>query len=314
MSDEKRFLIIDSNSLIHRAFHALPPLTSKSGELVNALYGFSLIFFRALKDLHPQYIAAAFDYPAPTFRHEKFKEYKAKRPKAPPELYSQIPKVKELLQAFNVEMFEKQGFEADDVIATLSKLILKRQVFPKLETIILTSDKDALQLIDKQTKVYLIKKGVKDAVLYDEEKVKEEYGGLTPSQILDFKALRGDPSDNIPGVTGIGEKTAIELLLKFNSFDNLYKELEENTVKTKELKPRTRELLLKYKEQAFLSKDLAEAEKNVPLEFQVDKCKFSNFNKEKAVEMFNKYNFTSLLKRIDELNLEKEDSSILSLF
>ena len=223
---KKRLIVIDGNSVIHRAFHALPPLTTKSGKLVNAIYGFLLVFFKAIKEFQPDFIAAAFDFPGPTFRHKKFKEYKAKRPPAPEELYQQIPKVKEILEAFNVPIFEKESFEADDIIGTISQLASKKQVFPEIETIILSGDLDALQLVDSQTKAYTLRKGVKDVVLYDEKLVKEKFQGLTPEQLLDFKALRGDPSDNIPGVTGIGEKTAIGLLLKFGSLENLYKEIK----------------------------------------------------------------------------------------
>ena len=248
MTNKKRLIIIDSNSIIHRAFHALPPLTTQKGELVNAVYGFLLVFFKAIREFQPDFVAAAFDFPAPTFRHKKYKEYKAKRPPAPKELYQQIPKIKELLGVFGVPIFEKEGFEADDIIGTISRLAPKKQVLPEIETIILSGDLDALQLIDAWTKVYALRKGVKNVILYDEKLVKEKFQGLIPEQILDFKALRGDPSDNIPGVTGIGEKTAIELLLKFGSLDNLYKELEENSEKTKTLKPKLKETLLKYKE------------------------------------------------------------------
>src|SRR4030043_617619 len=261
--EHKRILIIDANSIIHRAFHALPILTTKKGEITNAVYGFLLVFFKAIKDFHPDYIAACFDLPLPTFRHKKYKPYKAKRPKAPEELYQQIPRIKEVLKLFNVPIFEKQGFEADDIIGTIAALSPRKQIVPPIETIIASGDLDALQLVNKQTKLFALRKGVKDVVLYDEGLVKEKFQGLLPEQVLDFKALRGDASDNIPGVTGIGEKTAIELLLKFGTLDNLYKELEENSEKAKNLKPKLRETLLQYKEQAFLSKDLAQIDKNV---------------------------------------------------
>ncbi|MBU0476788.1 DNA polymerase I, partial [Patescibacteria group bacterium] len=183
MAEKKRLLVIDSNSLIHRAFHALPPLTAKEGELVNAVYGFLLVFFRVLKDFQPDFIAAAFDLPVPTFRHKKFKEYKAKRPPTPKELSSQIPKVKEVLRAFNAPIFEKQGFEADDIIGTIAREapILWRQDGrgPKIETIIVSGDLDTLQLVDSNTKNYTLRRGLKDAVLYDEKLVKEKYQGLT---------------------------------------------------------------------------------------------------------------------------------------
>jgi len=308
--EKKKLIIIDANSIIHRAYHALPPLTTKKGDLVNAVYGFLLVFFKAIKDFQPDFIAACFDFPAPTFRHKKYKKYKAKRPPAPEELYQQIPKVKEILKSFNVQIFEKEGFEADDIIGTISRLAPKKQVMPKLETIILSGDLDTLQLVESETKVYSLKKGVKDVVLYDKELVKEKFGGLAPEQLLDYKALRGDPSDNIPGVTGIGEKTARELLLKFGTLENLYQEIETNSTKAKELKPKLKETLLKYKDQAFLSKDLARIEKSVPIDFNLAKCRFQSVNKEKARELLRKFNFQSLIERLSKFEENKEKKNL----
>jgi len=297
-NDKKILIILDSNSIIHRAYHALPPLTTKKGELINAVYGFLLVFLKAIKDFQPDYIAACFDFPAPTFRHKKYKEYKAKRPPAPEELYQQIPKVKKILENFNVPIFEKEGFEADDIIGTIAHLAPKRQVLPKVETIILSGDLDTLQLINPKTKVYSLRKGVKDIILYDQDLVKEKYGGLETSQLLDFKALKGDPSDNIPGVTGVGEKTAINLLLKFRSLENIYKELEENSEKAKKLKPKLKETLLKYKEQAFLSKALAQIRKDAPIDFNLKKCLWGKYSKEKITQILKKLEFFSLIEKL----------------
>jgi len=308
--EKKRLIIIDCNSLIHRAYHALPPLTTKKGELVNAVYGFLLVFFKAIREFQPDFIATCFDFPAPTFRHKKFKEYKAKRPPAPEELYQQIPKVKEVLKSFNVPIFEKEGFEADDLIGTIARLAPKKQVLPEIETIILSGDIDTLQLVDSQTMVYTLRKGVKDTVLYDEDLVKEKYQGLNPNQLIDFKALRGDPSDNIPGVTGVGEKTAIELLLKFGNLENLYKEIEENSEKSKGLKPKLKETLLKYKEQAFLSKMLAQIERNAPIDFNLKKCRWGEYNKEKITQILKKLEFYSLIERLPEIKKQEEKNPI----
>jgi len=308
--EKKRLIIIDCNSLIHRAYHALPPLTTKKGELVNAVYGFLLVFFKAIREFQPDFIATCFDFPAPTFRHKKFKEYKAKRPPAPEELYQQIPKVKEVLKSFNVPIFEKEGFEADDLIGTIARLAPKKQVLPEIETIILSGDIDTLQLVDSQTMVYTLRKGVKDTVLYDEDLVKEKYQGLNPNQLIDFKALRGDPSDNIPGVTGVGEKTAIELLLKFGNLENLYKEIEENSEKDKGLKPKLKETLLKYKEQAFLSKMLAQIERNAPIDFNLKKCRWGEYNKEKITQILKKLEFYSLIERLPEIKKQEEKNPI----
>lgn len=302
--EKKRLIVIDSNAIIHRAFHALPPLATKKGELVNAIYGFLLVFFKAIKEFQPDFVAATFDFPGPSFREEKYKLYKAQREKAPDELYEQIPKVKEILKTFNVPVFEKEGFEADDLIGTISKKAPKKQVFPEIETIILTGDLDALQLVDKNTKVYALRKGVKDTVLYDKEKVKEKYQGLGPENLVDFKALRGDPSDNIPGVFGVGEKTAILLIKEFGSLENLYQELEKNSAKAKKIKQSLRKKLLDYKEQAFISKMLAEIKLNTPIEFDLKKCLWGKYDKEKIVKIFEKYEFKTLLPRLPKIKEE----------
>ncbi len=298
MIEKKRLIIIDSNSLIHRAYHALPPLTTKRGELVNAIYGFLLVFLKAIREFQPDFIAACFDFPAPTFRHKKFKEYKAKRLPAPEELYQQIPKVKELLKGFNVQIFEKEGYEADDIIGTISKLAPQKQVLPEIETIILSGDLDTLQLVDSHTKVYVLRKGVKDTILYNREAVEEKYQGLNPWQLLDFKALMGDPSDNIPGVTGIGKKTATELIKEFGSLENLYQNLERKSEKTEKIKPKIREILLKYREQAFFSKTLVQIKKDVPIDFNFKKCSFGEYDKKKAAQTLRNLEFYSLLNKL----------------
>lgn len=302
--NKKRLIVIDGNAIIHRAFHALPPLVTKKEELVNAIYGFLLVFLKAIREFKPDFVAATFDFPAPTFRHQKYKLYKATREKAPEELYQQIPKVKEILKSFDVQIFEKEKYEADDLIGTISKSAPKKQIFPELETIILTGDLDALQLVDKNTKVYSLRKGVKDVVLYDEEKVKEKYQGLSPEQLIDFKALRGDPSDNIPGVFGVGEKTAIALVKEFGTLENLYKELERNSEKAKKIKQSLRKKLLDYKEQAFISKMLAEIKLDAPIEFDLKKCQWGKYDREKVVKIFERYEFKTLIPRLPEIKNE----------
>ncbi|MCX6760256.1 MAG: hypothetical protein NTW46_02845 [Candidatus Nealsonbacteria bacterium] len=297
--DTKKLVIFDGNALVHRAYHALPPLKSKSGELTNAVYGFLLVFLKAIKDFHPEYIAATFDLPAPSFRHIEYKLYKANRVKAPDELYEQIPKIKDILRDFNVKIFEKEGFEADDLIGTISKTAEKKQIYPKIETIIVSGDADVLQLVDDKTKAYILRKGVKDIVLYDEEKVKEKYGGLLPGQLVDYKALRGDPSDNIPGVFGIGEKTAIDLIKKFGTLESIYDELKKNSEKIKEIKEAVRKKLSDYKEQAFVSKMLAEIKKDVDMDFDLKDCVWGDYDKNKVIEDFTRYSFNSLIVRLN---------------
>lgn len=296
--DKKRLIIIDSNSIIHRAYHALPPLSTKKGEIINAVYGFVLVFLKLIREFQPDYIVAAFDLPGPTFRHEKFKEYKAKRPPTPEGICQQLPKVREILKVFSVPIFEKEGFEADDIIGTISHSVSKEKELKEIETIILSGDLDSLQMVNPQTKVYVLRKGVKDIVLYDENLVKEKYQGLTPKQIVDFKALKGDPSDNILGVPGIGEKTAIELLLKFGDLGNLYKEIEENSEKARILRPSLKEILIKYKDQAFLSKELAQIERSVPIDFDLKKCQWKKYNKRKVIQIFENLEFKTLIGRL----------------
>lgn len=300
MEEKKKCLvIIDSNALVHRAYHALPPFRTKKGELVNAVYGYFSILLKVLKELKPDYIAATFDFPAPNFRHKKFTEYKAKRVKAPDELYEQIPKIKEILNCFQIPIFEEQGFEADDLIATIANtphhFYSKSGGGPKIETIILTGDLDALQLVNQNVKVYTLGKGIKDTVIYDEEKIKERFG-ILPKQVVDFKALAGDPSDNIPGAAGIGKKTAVELLQGYGSIENLYKTIEAG--EAWDLKTKIKELLLNCKEQVFFSYDLAKARTDAPLVFNLAKCERKGYNKEKVVEILKKYSFYSLINRI----------------
>jgi len=305
MKNKKTLIVIDANSIIHRAFHALPPLTNKKGEPAGAVYGFLLALFRAIKDFRPDFVAACFDVHAPTFRHKKFKQYKAKRPPAPKELYNQIPKIKKVLKTFKIPVFEKQGFEADDVIGTIAKLAPRKQVVPALETIILTGDRDALQLVDSKTKVFALSRGIKNAVLYDKEQVQEKYG-ISSKQILDYKALRGDPSDNIPGVTGIGEKTALKLLKQFKTLENLYKEIENDSKKSKEIKPKLRELLLQYKEQALLSRFLVEIKRDVPIDFNLKKCQWGQYDSKQVIKSFKEWGFNSLIKRLPGLAEQEE--------
>jgi len=281
-----KIVLIDSNALIHRAFHALPPLSTPSGEIVNAVYGFTTTLFKVLSNIKPDYIACAFDYPAPTFRHKEYEEYKAHRKKAPDELYDQIPKTKEVANSLNIPIFEEQGYEADDVIGAIAKKAEKMG----LETVIVTGDMDELQLISNKTKVYTMRRGFSDTVLYDPRKVEEKFG-IKPEQLIDYKALRGDPSDNIPGVSGIGEKTATDLIKKYKTLKNLYKNLDK-------LPDKTKKLLKNSKKDAYLSQKLATIVTSVPLKFDLAKAKTHDYDKEKAIKLFKELGFKSLIKRI----------------
>ncbi|MBZ1348384.1 MAG: hypothetical protein KYQ20_01275 [Candidatus Nealsonbacteria bacterium] len=301
-NSKKRLIIIDSNSIIHRAFHALPPLMTKKGEIVGAVYGFLLVFLKAIKDFQPDFVVACFDLPGLTFRHEQFKEYKANRPPTPKQLSQQIPKIKEILKSFNVPIFTKQGFEADDIIGAIAKLapLLFSQKKEEGETIILSGDSDTFQLINSQTKVFALRKGVKDIALYDKELIKTKFQGLKPEQLVAFKALAGDPSDNIPGAPGVGKKTATKLVLEFNSLKNLYFEIKKGSEKAQKIKPKLKETLLKYKDQVFVSKMLVEIKTDVLIDFNLEKCHFGEYDKEKVVKVLRELEFYSLISKVSK--------------
>ena len=321
----KRLVIVDGNALIHRAYHALPKLTTKKGQVVNAVYGSLLAFFKVIKDFNPDFICACFDVPAPTFRHKEFKQYKAHRVKTPEDLVGQISKTKKVLQVFSVPIFEQEGYEADDLIGTIANKSqnsnvkiqnhisnLKSDETKNLEIIILTGDLDLLQLVNKNTKACIFKKGIKHTVLYDENKVQERYG-LSPALLSDYKALVGDASDNIPGVPGVGPKTATMLLKEFGTLENLYEKLKiENSLEIENCKlkisPRVKKFLREGRKQAFLSKMLAEIRCDVPINFDLQKCEWKDYNKEKAVKMLEQWEFHSLIKRLPQTENKSQNS------
>ncbi|MEI7621336.1 MAG: 5'-3' exonuclease H3TH domain-containing protein, partial [Candidatus Moraniibacteriota bacterium] len=292
MSTKKKLILIDGNAIIHRAYHALPPLMTKNGELVNAVYGFASTLLSVIAEFQPDFVACSFDLAGKTFRHEKFEAYKATRVKGDDELYAQIPKVKEVVRAFNIPIYEQAGFEADDVIGTIATQL--KQNYPEIETIIVTGDMDTLQLINATTSVYTMRRGLSDSILYDAQKVFERYG-LTPEQIIDYKALRGDPSDNIPGVKGIGEKTATSLLQKYQTLVGVYENLAD-------IKGAVGEKLARDKAQAYLSKDLATIALDAPVEFELEKAALHDFKRETIVKLFSQLNFFSLIKRLPDTN------------
>ncbi len=299
----KKFIIIDGNALLHRAWHALPPLTTKSGLLINAAYGFTSILLKIISEYKPDYLCSTFDLKAPTFRHKKFKEYKAQRVKQADELYDQIPMIKEVLDAFTIPVYEKSGFEADDVIGTIANKLRKEK---NIETFILTGDLDTLQLVDETTKILTFRKGINDVVIYDIDAVKNRYE-LLPSQMIDYKALRGDPSDNIPGVKGIGEKTAISLIKDFGSLDELYKKID-----TAKIKDNLKTKLINEKKNAYLSQELSIIDQNVEMNFELDRCKWDYLENKKASEdvacVFQKYEFRSLIAKIPKARLDNKES------
>lgn len=305
MGQRKKLLIIDSSALIHRAYHAIPFLRNKQGEKINAVYGFCSIILKFLKELEPSFIVAAFDLPDPTFRHYQFNDYKAKRPKTPADLSSQMPKTKKLLESFGIPFFERQGFEADDIIGTIARLAQKEK--RDLEIMILSGDKDLLQLTNNNTVVYLLGRGVKETLAYNPKKIKEKYQGLEPKQLIDYKALRGDPSDNIPGVKGIGEKAALALISQFKDLETLYKSLAKGQ---SGINKRIEGLLKEQKEVAFLSRTLVSIKNDIPLSFNLKDAAWDNPDKEKLAKILKETGFPGLVKRLDSLKESNNKSQV----
>jgi DNA polymerase-1 len=291
MSKEKPLLILfDGNALVHRAFHALPPLSiSKTGEMVNAVQGFASTLLKLLRENKPDYWAIAFDRPAPTFRHEMFEDYKAQRPKTPPELVTQIERVHQLAEAFNLPIFEMDGYEGDDIIGTISTQAVSKGV----DTLIITGDNDMLQVVQPGVRVMAPRRGFADTVVYDAPAVREKYG-LDPAQLISYKALVGDTSDNIPGVKGIGEKTAVKLLLQFNDLEGIYSHLDE-------VEPeRIRALLRESHEIAMQNSKLAAIVTDVPMPFDLDNCAVSSYDRNKVVDIFRELGFSAMLSRLPD--------------
>jgi len=295
---KSKLLLIDSSALIYRAFYALPPLTDSQGRVVNAVYGFISAFLNIIDKFSPTHVVFAFDAPRPTFRDKKYREYKAKRVKAPKELYEQIPVSKKTVGSFKFMSLEKEGFEADDIIGTMAVSFTRE--YPNGEVIIATADLDALQLVNAKVKVYSLARGIREGVLYDKKEVEKRFE-LSPDQMVDFKALFGDASDNIKGVKGIGKKTATELLKDYKSLEEVYRHLDE-------MKPRIKRLLEEDKKQAFFSRELAEIHCKVPLENDWDKAEFLEKQLAEGKQHLEKLNFNSLVKRVDKMTGESSSS------
>lgn len=282
----KKLVLLDGNALIHRAYHALPPLTTPTGEPAGAVYGFAMTLLSVLEKFKPDYIAASFDLAGPTFRDEMYAEYKATRTKAPDDLYEQIPRVKDVVRAFNIPIYENAGFEADDCVGTIAR----QAEAEGIEAIIVTGDNDALQLVSPLVKVFSIRKGIKDLVLYDREAVIAKYG-FPPEAIPDYKGLAGDASDNIPGVAGIGAKTATDLLQAHGSLEAIYEHLSD-------VKESVRKKLEADKESAFFSKDLGTIRTDVPVFFEAAKCVADEYDVAVVKTLLTGLGFYSLLKRL----------------
>jgi DNA polymerase-1 len=283
----KTLVIIDGHAIIHRAFHALPEgLATSKGEAVNATFGFTSILIKALTEIKPDYIAVAFDRPTPTFRHEQFVEYKAHRPALPDIMRPQFGRIREIVEAFGIPIYEKDGFEADDVLGTLAVQATQQGV----DTIIFTGDMDTLQLVNEHVRVLVAKRGISEVTEYDEAAVKSRYG-LPPNKVPDFKGLVGDKSDNIPGVPGIGEKTAAKLLADYGDLEGVLAHVDELT-------PKEQRLLRENSQQARQSKYLATIVLDVPVQLDLEACRVEQFKRDRVVALFRELEFRTLVDKI----------------
>ena len=293
---EKRLIIIDGNSIINRAFYALPDMSNSEGLKTNAIFGFVRMMFKIIEDYQPTHMSVAFDKKAPTFRHKQYAGYKAGRKKMPDELAQQLQPLKDLLDKFNINRLELEGYEADDLIGTVARLGEEND----FKVYIVTGDKDAIQLASHKTTTLITKKGVGEVEEYDYDSVLERYE-MTPTQFIDLKGLMGDKSDNIPGVPGVGEKTGIKLLKQYSTIENLIEH-------TDELKGSIKKKIEENKDLALMSKELATIITNVPIEVKLEDLEYGDYNKDDVVEKFKEFGFTSLITKL--LDIEGGETTI----
>ena len=310
----ERLLLIDGNSIMNRAFYGIMgnKMLSNNGKYTNAVYGFLAILFKNLEDLNPEYIAVSFDLKAKTARHKLYEGYKANRHGMPEELAEQMPMIKEVLKAMNIDIVEMEGYEGDDILGTLSKYGEEQG----LDVTILSGDRDTFQLAtDKVTiRIPRTKQGKTETDEYDRKKVIEEYG-LEPKALIEVKGLQGDSSDNIPGVPGIGPKTAISLIQKYGTIQNLYKSIEEGT---DDLKGKNKESIIENKDMAYLSRTLGEINVNVPIQDSLEDLKTEEWDRNKVLELFQEWNFKRYIERFDleketDLNVKKDLSNVFKI-
>lgn len=285
MAKRKKLVIFDGHALLHRGFHALPFMSTRDGTQTNAVYGFTMMMLLALRQIKPDYVVVAWDAPGKTFRHDQFKEYKGTRKKVVDELVSQMPITKDVIEAFNIPLLEMPGYEADDIIGSLSS-----QHQDDLNVVIVTGDMDELQLVSPTTTVFTMRKGLTDTFEYGPAEVKEKYG-VTPEEFVVYKALKGDTSDNIPGVAGVGDKTASQLVAEYKTLDNIYKHLDE-------LKPALKSKLEKDKDNAYLSLDLSKIKCDMKLKFNLKDAVIHEYDKKAVFDLFHKLEFKSLLSKL----------------
>ncbi len=286
-------MIIDGHALVHRSWRAISVRqhlsVGKTGEDITAVFGFANTFLKALQEWTPTHCAVAFDVAAPTFRHKEFADYKAQRPPTPPELKGQFGRIKQMVEAFGVPIFEVEGYEADDVIGTLCRLAEEQRI----ETVILTGDTDTFQLVSPWVRVAL-HHNIQDRKVYDENEIRARYGGLTAELQPDLKALKGDPSDNIPGVPGVGDKTAVKLITRFGSLEGIYERIDEVTP------PKVRESLSSSRDRAFQGKMLTTISREAPVSLDLETCRFGTYNKADVVALFRELEFYTILPRVPD--------------
>ncbi len=288
------FLLVDAHALIYRAYYALPNLTDPEGHLVNAAYGFTRMFLTAINHFEPEYSAVCFDHKGETLRKKHYEAYKAQRTPMPDDLIPQIALVKELVDALNVPRFEIEGYEADDLIGTINRQV--EHLDGRLLTVIVTGDQDMFQLVDNDTHVWMPARGKQQGDMEYDRRLVEKKLQIKPSQIVDFKALSGDASDNIPGVKGIGKKTATKLIHRFASLEQIYAFLDKNPTGDDLVKGALLTKLKEGKASAFLSQDLATISTEVDLDFSLEACRVTAYDKTKAIQLLNKLGFKSLIK------------------
>ena len=281
-------MLLDGYGLVYRGYFALPPLTTSKGELVNGVFGFASIVLRGIQDLQPDYLAVSFDLPGPTFRHEQYADYKATRVKMPDDLRDQFPKVREVVKALRIPVYEMAGFEADDVIGTITRQLDDRD---DLETTIVTVDLDMLQLVTPRVRLMTTRSGVENTVMYDVARIDERFG-LRPDQMIDYKALKGDPTDNIPGVPGVGEKTAAKLIREFGTLDALYERLDDVTPE------KLRDKLREHHDQVLMGRELSTIVRDLPVEIDLEAARLGDYDRDTVVRLFREYEFRTLIERL----------------
>ncbi len=281
-------MLLDGYGLVYRGYYALPPLTTSRGDLVNGAFGFASIVLRGLQDLQPDYLAVSFDLPGPTFRHEQYAEYKATRQRMPDDLRDQFPKVREIVKALRIPVYEMQGYEADDVIGTITQQL---DPIENLETTIVTVDLDMLQLVTPRVRLMTTRSGVENTVMYDVAKIDERFG-LRPDQMVDYKALKGDPTDNIPGVPGVGEKTAAKLIRDFGTLDSLLARLDEVTP------AKLGEKLREHVDQIHMGRDLSRIVRDLPIRIDLEAARLGDYDRDTVVRLFREYEFRTLIERL----------------